>query len=42
MKAVRNREGEVDVARLRRQQLIRKEVDERIQWVLANESELKV
>ena len=40
--AVRNREGEVDAARLQREQLIKKEVDERIQWVLARESESKV
>ena len=34
MKAVRNREREVDAARLQHERLI-KEVDERIQWVLA-------
>jgi len=40
VEGVRNREGKVDAARLRREQL----VDERIQiqWVLAKESELKV
>ena len=42
VEAVRNREGEVDAARLQREQLIQKKVDERIQWVLASESELKV
>jgi len=42
MEAVRNREAEVDAACLRREELIRTEVDARIQWVLAKESELKV
>ena len=42
MVAVRNREGEVDTARLQPEQLVKKEVDERIQWVLASESKLKV
>ena len=44
MEAMRNREGEVDAAHLRREQLIKKEVDERIQiqWVFASESELRV
>ena len=41
MEAVRNREAEVDAACLQREELIKKEVDERIQWVLAKESELK-
>lgn len=42
MECVRNRQGEVDAARLQREQLIKKKVDNRIQWVLARESELKV
>ena len=41
MEAVRNREAEVDAACVQREELIRKEVDERIQWVLAREHELK-
>jgi hypothetical protein len=39
--AVRTREAEVDAACVQREELIKKEVDERIQWVLARESELK-
>lgn len=42
MEAVRNRKAEVDTACLRREELIKMEVDERIQWVLAKEDELKV
>ena len=41
MEAVRNREAEVDAACLRREELIKTEVDERIQWALAKENELK-
>ena len=41
MEAVRNREAEVDAACVQREELIKKEVDERIQWVLARENELK-
>ena len=41
MEAVRNRKAEVDAACLQRKELIRTEVDARIQWVLAKESELK-
>jgi len=41
MEAVRNREAEVDAACLQREELIKKEVDARIQWVLAKENELK-
>ena len=41
MEAVRNREAEVDAACLQREELIKNEVDERIQWVLARENELK-
>jgi len=41
MEAVRNREAEVDAACVQREELIKKEVDERIQWVLAKETELK-
>ena len=41
MEAVRNREAEVDAACVHREELIKKEVDERIQWVLAKETELK-
>ena len=40
IEAVRSREAEVDAACLRREELI-KEVDVRIQWVLAKENELK-
>jgi len=42
MEVVRNREGEVDAPRLQREQLIKKDVDERIKWVLARASKLKV
>ena len=41
MEAVRNREAEVNAACLQREELIKKEVDARIQWVLAKENELK-
>ena len=41
MEAVHNREAEVDAACVQREELIKKEVDERIQWVLAKETELK-
>ena len=41
MEAVRTREAEVDAVCVQREELI-KEVDERIQWVLAREGELKV
>jgi hypothetical protein len=41
MGAVRTREAEVDAACVQREELIKKEVDERIQWALARESELK-
>jgi hypothetical protein len=41
MEAVRNREAEVDAACLQREELIKNEVDARIQWVLAKENELK-
>ena len=34
MEAVRNREAEVDAVCVQRDELIKKEVDERIQWVL--------
>jgi len=41
MEAVRNREAAVDAACLRREELMRTEVDARIQWVLGKEKELK-
>ena len=41
MEAVRNREAEVDAACLQREELIKKEVDARVQWVLAKENELR-
>ena len=41
MGAVRTREAEVDAACVQHEELIKKEVDERIQWVLARENELK-
>ncbi|KAF8964912.1 kinase-like domain-containing protein [Flammula alnicola] len=42
MNAVRNREVEVDEACAKREALIKKEVDERIEWVLNSESELRM
>jgi len=41
MEAVRNREAEVDAVCVQREELIKKEVDERIKWVLARENKLK-
>jgi len=41
MEAVHNREVEVDAACLQCEELIKKEVDECVQWVLAKETELK-
>ena len=35
MEAVRNRDAEVDAVCVQREELIKEEVDERIQWVLA-------
>ncbi|KAF8954141.1 kinase-like domain-containing protein [Flammula alnicola] len=42
MEAVRNREAEVDEACAKREALIKKEVDERIEWVLNRETELRI
>ena len=41
MKAVQNREAEIHAACVEREELIKKEVDARIQWVLARENQLK-
>jgi NIMA (never in mitosis gene a)-related kinase len=41
MEAVRNREAEVDAACVQREELIKKEVDDRIQWILVRENDLK-
>ncbi|KDR69178.1 hypothetical protein GALMADRAFT_104121 [Galerina marginata CBS 339.88] len=41
MEAVRAREAEVDAACVKREETIRHEVDERIQWILSRENELR-
>ncbi|PPQ89748.1 hypothetical protein CVT25_014193 [Psilocybe cyanescens] len=41
IEAVRTREVEIDQACMRREEVVRKEVEERVQWVLDRETALR-